>query len=471
MLGNPDPEHRDLPHLRLEALQLLKEQLHLTPAEYVMETKRLMSPNTDQTHDSTTTASAAVMPQTPPHQQQPLVTPQHQQQPQVYVPQTMHPPASIYQHHLMQQPTYATQHYGQQTFPSPFFINQAQSFAHPAHQVFPGQQPVLQPYWNFPGAASGPNPTPFSPQLQVTDVTAAASLSAASAPPAADVGHLMETSVDSVARSAPLPISNVPVRHVAVPNSNSRTHPVGNTDRSVLSDVSLADSYQTNSTVRAKWYDTGIICRDETALLNVWTNDDVFSDYPYRSEPGGRLFQKKRICAVQGCHYRIRALYNEGLEVWSIQKSRNYNTHNHSMDCREELIHHLNRGLPESLKEQVDAIIRTNPSIATPSHVVDSIQNLPAYSNSILFIDQDVFELFRTMVRNYLYNRERNRVTTYDGTISHIDPNVLVPPARFNYSQNFASLSDLSEYCHLPATKLKWDPIYFENPTEAELKV
>jgi hypothetical protein len=205
-----------------------------------METKCLMLPNTDQTHDSTPTTMttlAAVVPQTPPNQQ-----------PQVYVPQTMHPPASIYQHHLMQQPTYANQHYGQQTFPSPFFINLAQSFAHPACQVFLVQQPVLQPYWNFPGAASGPNPTPFSPQRQVTDVTAAASPSAASAPPAV-VGHLMETSADSVARSAPLPISNVPVRHAAVPNSNSNTHPVGNTDRSVLSDVSLADLYQTNTTL------------------------------------------------------------------------------------------------------------------------------------------------------------------------------------------------------------------------------
>jgi hypothetical protein len=373
----------------------------------------------------------------------------------------MHPPASLYQQHQMQQPAYATQLYGQQPNFSPsFFVNPAppQSFSQPVHQVFPGQQQGMPPYWNYTGAV---NVTPFTPQHP----------SSATVPSPAIVQHLPQRTAELDAQSAPLPGSNVPVRDIAVPNRHRNGNSVGNTDRSVLSDVSVGDSYQTNATLRARWYDTGLTCADEMELLNIWTNDDVFSDYPYRSDSGGRLYQKKRICAVTGCHYKIRALYKEAVGVWSIQKSRSYNNHNHPPDCREELIHHLNRGLPDSLKAQVDDIIRINPSIATPSHVVDSIQSLPSYSNSKLFLDPDVSELFRTMVKNYIYNQDRNRVTTHDGTISHINPNVLVPPARFNYSQNCAFLTELSEYCHLPPTQLIWDPIYFENPTEAELKV
>jgi hypothetical protein len=80
---------------------------------------------------------------------------------------------------------------------------------------------------------------------------------------------------------------------------------------------------------RACWYATGLTCKTKTELSDAWKHDDIFFEFPFKSEGGGRSNQKKKICCVSGCSYKARAVFDEEKGVWIMQKSRTFDQHNH----------------------------------------------------------------------------------------------------------------------------------------------
>jgi hypothetical protein len=84
--------------------------------------------------------------------------------------------------------------------------------------------------------------------------------------------------------------------------------------------------------IRRCWYATGLTCKTETELQDAWKHEKIFSEFPFRSEGGGKGSQKKKICSVcAGCSYKARAIFDERKGHWIMQKSRTFAFahHNH----------------------------------------------------------------------------------------------------------------------------------------------
>jgi hypothetical protein len=252
-------------------------------------------------------------------------------------------------------------------------------------------------------------------------------------------------------------------RDIPVPPAVS----VLNTERSVVSDFTSTDSTGTN---RANWYTTSVVCLSEDNIDEAFQNELIFANYPTHSIGGGQQHERKRVCKIDGCSYKARAIFKEGR--WQIQKSETFNVHCHPDGCALDIMNCLSVGLPPDIKADVNDIIRQNPTGATPSNVLDSIQRMAKYSNHPILVDPNLLTLFKGQLRNFLHNRSSrlsNR-SNYDETISNDNGVVLVPPSRSCLIDEFQSVIELSAYCRLEATLPKWAPILIEKPTEAEIR-
>jgi hypothetical protein len=252
--------------------------------------------------------------------------------------------------------------------------------------------------------------------------------------------------------ATPPPRHHAPVTAVSFPTT--RASP--SNSASVLSDFSSSTKRSKKSQKGVKkstWTNIPNSPRYETIAQleesHAWSRPEAFGVYRFKSVSGMRWNTRKKQCAIEGCEYQVRACTGQTSSGsgWYLQKDLEHSKHVHPEDCPDDTWNSMT-GLDPLIKSVIDGLVVKYRGNATPSNIVDDMQQMKDYEHSVLFSDPDVMHSFIAKLTNYLTNQNaKNKRPPFDETIAAIDPDYLIPPPdprqRFNVMERSTDLVTL----------------------------